>query len=93
MAHPVKFNGMNDELDKPSSMDDLQCSSLPVYRNGVNCVSCWEFSDEEIQEIIKTKRVYISLWSGRTQPPIYIGSESDVRQIIADNGVWKLTPN
>lgn len=27
MAYPVKFNGMNNELGKPSSMDDLQCAS------------------------------------------------------------------
>lgn len=88
MAHPIKFNGMNYELSKPKGMDDLQCSSLPVFRNEINCVSCWEFTDEEIQEIIKTKRIYVSLWSGFTQPPILLGTEDAIREAIADNGVW-----
>lgn len=89
MARPVEFNGMNFELGKPKGMDDLQCSPLPVFRNGINCVSCWEFTEQEIDKIIKTKRIFVSLWSGQTQPPVYIGLEDDVRQIIADNGVWK----
>lgn len=89
MGYPVKFEGYNSELLAPSGMDNLSCSSLPVFKNGVNCVSCWEFSEAELEQIIKTKRVYISLWSGRSQPPVFVGDEESTRTIIADNGVWK----
>ncbi len=88
MANPVKFDGFNIELKAPQGMDNLSCSSLPIYRNGINCVSCWELTEEELQEVLKTKRIFISLWSGKTQPPIYVGNEENVRQLIADNGVW-----
>lgn len=89
MGNPVNFKGANGDLLAPNGVDDVSCSSLPVFRNGINCVSCWEFSEAEITEIIKTKRIYISLWSGKTQPPIYVGTEERVRDKIADNGVWK----
>lgn len=89
MARPVKFNGANKELVAPKGIDDLSCSSLPIFNNGINCVSCWELNDAEVEEIIKTKRIYVSIWSGKTQPPIYIGSEETTREVIADNGVWK----
>lgn len=88
MGSPIKFKGFNSELKAPSGMDELSCSTLPVFKNGVNCVSCWKLTEEEIQEIIKTKRIFVSLWSGVTQPPIYVGSEETTRQLIADNGVW-----
>lgn len=89
MAKPVEFKGFNRNLLKPKGMDDLQCSALPVFANGVNCVSCWELSEEEIAELIKTKRIFISLWSGQSQPPVYVTPiEDDIRTAIADHGVW-----
>jgi len=89
MAYPVKFEGSNVKLKKPPNMDDLQCTELPIFKNGVNCVSCWEFSEEEIEYILKNKRIYVSIWSGPSQPPLFVGTETDVRMLIADNGVWK----
>jgi len=54
MARGVKFSDMNGELGAPKDDED-RVNSLPVFRNGSCVVSCWEFSNEEIQEIIKTK--------------------------------------
>lgn len=88
MGYPVQFKGANSKLLAPKSMDELQCSDLPVFKNGVHCVSCWEFTEKEIEEIIKTKRVYVSLWSGDTQPPILLATENDIREAISDMGVW-----
>lgn len=89
MARPVEWNGANAGLGAPKGMDALSCSSLPVFKNGINCVSCWKLDEAEIAEIIKTKCIFVSLWSGKTQPPIYVGTEENVRELIADNGVWK----
>lgn len=89
MGYPVKFNGANSELKAPKGVDEISCSDLPVFKNGINCVSCWEFSEEELKEIIETKRIYVSIWFGKTQPPMFLGTEENVRAIIADNGVWK----
>jgi hypothetical protein len=89
MAYPVEFKGANGNLSKPNGMDDLQCCSLPVFKNGVNCVSCWELTEEDLLEIAKTKRIYVSVWSGKTQPLIAVGNENSIRLLIADYGVWE----
>lgn len=68
---PVRFDESNTVIgeDQPEYMplpalikpysvgygDDIA-----VYPKG-NVVSCWELSDEELQAIIKTRRVYLSV--------------------------------
>ena len=89
MAYPVDFKGANKNLTKPKGADDLQCSSLPVFSNGINCVSCWELTDEDLITIAQDRRIYVSVWSGQTQPPIAVGNEHVIRFLIADNGVWE----
>lgn len=64
-------------------------SDLHTFSNGVCSVSCWELTDEDMEEIIRTRRVFCSVFSGRSQPPIFVGSESEVRDLCADYGVWR----
>lgn len=87
MSEPVKFAGYNAELQPPKGSENV--SALPIYRNGLCCVSAWELNDEELAEITRTKRVFVSVMSGPTQPPVYAGSERSVRDMCADYGVWK----
>jgi hypothetical protein len=70
-------------------MDETQVSSLPVYSNGVDCVSCWELTEEEKAEVARTGRIFLLItgFSG-TMPPSWVGGEEGVRAMIADNGVW-----
>lgn len=89
MGSPVVWPGANAVLGPPKGMDEQQCGALPIHRNGVTCVSCWELSEAEMREIIASRRVFISIFSGVTQPPVFVGSESEVRSIIADYGAWK----
>lgn len=88
MARGIPWHGANRTLGPPRGMDETQVSRLPIFSNGVTCVSCWQFSDEEIAEIARTKRVFVSILSGQTQPPVFVGSESEVRSMCADYGVW-----
>lgn len=68
---PVSFDEMNTvigenqaeymplpALVKPCSVRDGD--DVNVIPRG-NVISCWELSDEEIAEIVKTKRVYLSV--------------------------------
>jgi hypothetical protein len=87
MGTPVAFEGANVILQPPSGSENI--APLPIFRNGTCCVSCWELSDEEIAEIVKSRRVYLSVFFGKTQPPVFVGCESQVRDVIADYGVWK----
>ncbi len=57
---------------------------LPVtrfdYSDGVPAVeSCWRFSDEELQEVIRTGKIYFAIW-GTTHPPICLSTTSFVEE-------------
>jgi hypothetical protein len=89
VSRPVDFLGSNMTLGPPEGTDDLGCATIRTFTNGSHTVVCVEFGDDEVEEIVRTRRVYVSLWSGKTMPPIYVGTEEDVRSVIADVGVWK----
>lgn len=88
MSKPVEFEGFNHSLGAPPGREET-VQPLPVFRNGACCVSAWELTDEELVEIIKSKRVFLSVFFGSSQPPVYVGSESSVRYVVSDYGVWK----
>lgn len=87
MAGAVEFEGQNLILQPPPGAENI--SPLPIFRNGTCCVSCWQLSPEEMAEVQRTGRVYLSVFWGMTQPPVFVGSEETVRGLIADYGVWK----
>ena len=87
MAYPVKFDGANSYLGPPPGSENV--TGLYTFTNGVNSVSCWELSEAEIAEILKTKRVFLSALSGRSQPPVFVGGEEETRSMCADYGVWR----
>jgi hypothetical protein len=88
MGTPVEFKGANRVLTAPKGRDSLSCSDLHVYNNGHSSTSCWKLSQEEIEEIVKTGKIYVTVWFGMSQPPVYVGDEESTRGLIADNGVW-----
>lgn len=71
---PAHFPQANILFTKPGSMTDEECGSLPVHatQDG-RCVSCWEMTDDELADIMKTKRIYLHIWGG--QPPAFIGTQ------------------
>lgn len=42
--------------------------------------SCWQLSDDELQEVIKTGKIYFSVW-GNTHPPICLSTSSFVEGV------------
>lgn len=88
MGTPVQFKGQNNVLKAPKGVDNISCTDLPVFNNGRSSTSVWELSEKEIEEIIKTKKIYLTVWFGMSQPPVYVGDEESTRGLVADNGVW-----
>lgn len=43
---------------------------LPVYTDGHACVSVWELDDEDIQEIIKTRKLQLLVCTKPSKHPI-----------------------
>lgn len=54
---PIEFKGQNIVFAK----DQKEYLPLPAMKlpDG-NVITCWEFTDEEIEQIVKNKKMYIS---------------------------------
>lgn len=88
MGAPVQFEGANMLLRAPEGAENV--SDMHTFTNGICSVSCWELSADELAEINRTGRIYLSVFSGRTQPPVFVGDEEAVRSIVVDfGGVWR----
>ncbi len=84
MAYGVNFTGSNVTLKAPHGRDDV--SDLHIFRNRGMVVSCWELEPEEIAEVAKTGRIFLSVM-GPTMAPSFVGTESVMRSFTADFGV------
>jgi len=72
MGAPVQFGEANFVLGPPGGYEDAVVP-LPVLRKiGGQLISCWSLTPEEIDEIVRTKRVWLSVWGGLTQPPVFV---------------------
>lgn len=90
MSKPVLWEGSNKLLSPPKNYEEEQVCSMAVFTNGVVCVSKWQLSEEAIKYLNETGCIFISVISGQTQPPIFIGSEEECKAIAVDYGkVWK----
>lgn len=54
---PIRFSGVNFEF-RTNQQENVP---LPLLRtkDGM-CISCWELSDEELEEIVRNRQIYIS---------------------------------
>lgn len=91
MGKGVPFEGFNVVYHAPPGQED-SCNSAHVFRNGIELVTCWELTNEELADVIRTKRVWFLIQSGGKLYPHYIGSERTVHALMVDSGpVWKLS--
>lgn len=88
MAEPVKFDGVTHDFGPPPGLDEM-VGRLPVFMNGRTVVSAWKLSPEELAEIQQTGIVFLSVMSGTSVFPCYVGSESETKAVASDTGkVW-----
>lgn len=73
---PLAFPESNRTLNAPEGMDN--CSALPVWSDGQQCISCWRPNWRERLSILFFGRVWIWVWSGHTQPPIALAGERQI---------------
>lgn len=71
----IKFKQANRNLTKPQNMTDEECSSLWVFSDNRECISCWKLSFRERLSALFFGRVWLSVLSGSTQPPVWLGCE------------------
>lgn len=75
---PVKFPEANKNLLKPHNMTDAECSSLWVYTDGMQCISCWKLSWKQRLKALLFGKVWLSVRSGVTQPPVWLDCDKTV---------------
>lgn len=72
MGQPMWFEEANITLGPPGGME-ADVVPLPVHRTvDGQLVSCWQVTADELEEIVRTKKVWISVWGGATQPPVFV---------------------
>lgn len=72
---PIDFPRSTKVLQKPSTMSDNECSSLHVWNDGKQCVSCWKPTFKERMNILFGGKVWLGVLSGKTQPPVFVSGE------------------
>jgi hypothetical protein len=75
---PVHFQEANKILGKPESMTDDECGALSVFNDGQICISCWKPSWKERFSILFYGRIWLSVYSGFTQPPVAIEGTNQI---------------
>jgi hypothetical protein len=70
---PINFKQQTNVLQKPENMTDEECAPLPAavisLNTGPIIISCWEPSIEELEEINKNKKVWLTLFT-ISHPPV-----------------------
>lgn len=72
---PIDFPQSTKVLQKPSTMSDNESSSLHVWNDGKQCVSCWKPTFKERMNILFGGKVWLGVLSGKTQPPVFVSGE------------------
>ena len=75
---PIEFPEQNCNLGRPSNMTDEECGSLPVFRDGQRCISKWALSEADKKHIAEKGYIYLHVYGGSTQPPVWIDANDDV---------------
>lgn len=75
---PKNFKEATKVLQKPGDMTNEECSSLSVWNDGKQCISCWKPSIKERLSILLFGNVWLSVRSGNTQPPVWIDGSKTV---------------
>lgn len=73
---PSGFPGANRLLVAGEGTEDAL--ELPMFTDGVLCVSCWIPTAEELAELVAGKPLYLYVNSGTTQPPVLLTTDPPI---------------
>lgn len=82
---PVEFKDQTMVFRKPENMTDKQCQSLPAKQHHIdiegskfNAIeSVWELTDEEIREVLQSKRIRLRVIASGMPPVELMAEQSD----------------
>ncbi len=79
--NPVKFDQQNFVWGRPTGTTEEQVGEMPAFKGEEQgsgwplTISCWEPSEEELAEIIKTKKVWLRIY-GANHPVVSVSGNS-----------------
>lgn len=81
---PCSFDESNSVLSRPPDMTDEECGPLCTLRgftpgNQPCVISCWKATQEELDEIKRTGRVWLCVL-GVTMPPVIVSGTKPFNQ-------------
>ena len=85
--NPTPFEYQNAELGAPPGFDPdnskaaKEIVSLPVYRDGEQCISLWTMSRRERLSALIFGRVWLQVLSGDTQPPVALTAARSIFEV------------
>lgn len=82
MAHQIGFREANDIVKPPEGMSPAECMSLEVFRNEKYCISRWQFTNEELEELKKNGGKAYLVFLSQTQPPVRIDVMTPFRPTV-----------
>lgn len=85
---PIDFPEKTDVLNKPATMTDEECGSLPIYRDPRRtvCVSCWRPTWRERLSILFFGKIWVHVHSGVSQPPIALEGKRTIFEEVKTDG-------
>ena len=76
---PLKFEEAQVELKKPGSMTDDECGSLWIHRSERGeCISCWTVPFWQRLKFLFHGKLWLGVFSGKTQPPVWLDMNKTV---------------
>ncbi len=79
---PIKFRESNEVVASPKGME-AQVLPLHVLANGISLISCWEPTEEEMEYIIKNKKIWVQVM-GNVHPVMSVFAGNPMRDDIAE---------
>jgi hypothetical protein len=76
--NPATFKHHTQILTRPQSMTDEECGPLPIFGDGQQCISLWKMSLRERFSALIFGKVWLWVWSGRTQPPVALEARREI---------------
>ena len=71
---PIRFPEANKELTGNNR-------SLWVYTDGKQCISCWKLSWKQRLKALLFGKVWLSVLSGGTQPPVWLYCDKTIFEV------------
>lgn len=86
MAEAIDFAGATHHIGPPPGEEE-RCGWLHCLRNGSQVVSAWKFTREQLLAAADGDcTIYASVWSGGHVLPLYVGTKTEMNQILLDFG-------